>query len=572
MTIHDSGLRIEGFDELTPIGRGGSSDVYRGRGRRARPHRGRQGPALRRAKSAGSDPARSCVSARRPSACRTTPNIATVFRSGVTADGRPYVVVEDADQRLARRRAPRRAALARACRRGRTGHRRRAGVRADAHGVQHRDVKPSNVLVVADCGTPLLADFGLAVVAGLDRDHGQRPSRPPLAYVPPSARSSAARPTDERSDVYSLGRHAVRADRGSTTVRRAGAHDAGGPGPDVELERATDHACRCVACRYVNLAMSMLSADPSARPDLEAVIVAPRGSPRRPTIVDRSPSPTAARTRRGWHRARRGRGLRRRVVVGSRRRHRETSPAARLAATPCAARGSTPYRAGTDESAELAASLSGTDAATAAIVDRPATAAADRGVPAGTDLPGDPVPPRLDAMAVLTSERCRAVVLGVLPVGDDHDGFAATARPRGQRVRHRRPLRPGERVTRRPSSSGAVRSASASPPPRATSMATTCTSTSAPRRCRLGPRGPTRSARGPSPPTSGAPGSRRPWCTSSGWVARCGRPGSEPAPHEPHEHRAPPPARRHRDRRRGLTRFRPGGRRRSSARRRGRCR
>ncbi len=77
---------------------------------------------------------------------------------------------------------------------------------AHAHerGVQHRDVKPSNVLVTAD-GRALLLDFGLASsteATPLTRTGSQIGSLP---YMAPERIRDAATSSDPRSDVYSLG-------------------------------------------------------------------------------------------------------------------------------------------------------------------------------------------------------------------------------------------------------------------------------------------------------------------------------------------------------------------------------
>lgn len=87
------------------------------------------------------------------------PSIVTVYQAGISADGRPYIVMEYCPGSLAQRFRVERMPLAEVLSIGV----RMAGALESAHhaGLIHRDVKPSNILVTT-FGAPVLADFGIS--------------------------------------------------------------------------------------------------------------------------------------------------------------------------------------------------------------------------------------------------------------------------------------------------------------------------------------------------------------------------------------------------------------------------
>jgi WD40 repeat protein/serine/threonine protein kinase len=132
------------------------------------------------------------------------PGVTRLLDGGLTADGRPYLVMEYVDdQPIDRwcdaRRTPVRERIElfrRVCETLDHAHRR---------GVVHRDIKPGNVLVTAD-GRPKLLDFGIAKILDPDRaldltlaEH--RPLTPGYAS-PEQVRGRSVTPA---SDVYCLG-------------------------------------------------------------------------------------------------------------------------------------------------------------------------------------------------------------------------------------------------------------------------------------------------------------------------------------------------------------------------------
>ncbi len=87
------------------------------------------------------------------------PSIVTVYQAGISADGRPYIVMEFCPDSLSQRYRIERMPVAEVM----TVAVRLAGALESAHlaGLIHRDVKPSNILVTS-FGQAVLADFGIS--------------------------------------------------------------------------------------------------------------------------------------------------------------------------------------------------------------------------------------------------------------------------------------------------------------------------------------------------------------------------------------------------------------------------
>ncbi|SPM40097.1 protein kinase, partial [Mycobacterium numidiamassiliense] len=129
------------------------------------------------------------------------PNILNILRVGITASGRPFIVMpycsEDSLAVRLRREGP--IPWPEAMRIGV----KLSGALETAHksGILHRDIKPANVLV-NDYGEPQLADFGIAhIEGGYETSSGFFSGT--IDYTPPE--SLAGNPATVASDVYSLG-------------------------------------------------------------------------------------------------------------------------------------------------------------------------------------------------------------------------------------------------------------------------------------------------------------------------------------------------------------------------------
>jgi serine/threonine-protein kinase len=139
---------------------------------------------------------------------------------------------------------------------------------AHEHGVIHRDVKPSNVVITGKRGHIKLTDFGIAHLTNSEQTQdGQMLGSP--RYMSPE--QAMGRQVDGRSDIFSLGvmlyemitgQYAFDGDSLPTILYRV-INEA--PTPATSLR---PH----VPAGLANLLTSMLSKDPQSRPDARAVV------------------------------------------------------------------------------------------------------------------------------------------------------------------------------------------------------------------------------------------------------------------------------------------------------------
>ncbi len=248
-------LGIPGLTDPVEIGRGGSGVVYRARQ-----------PGLNRVVavkvlSAVLDRAGLDRFDREAFAMGTVaghPNIVQVLTTGATPMGRPYLVMPyvEGGSLADRLPVPWQQAVSYGVR--------LSGALETAHraGVLHRDVKPSNVLISA-FGEPLLADFGIARVAGgFETSEGLISASIPYA----SPEVLDGRPGAPAGDIYALAATIFCAITGRPPFA-AGPDEAlvalylrivRDPVPDLRGRGVPDAVCRALE--------SALSKDPTQRP------------------------------------------------------------------------------------------------------------------------------------------------------------------------------------------------------------------------------------------------------------------------------------------------------------------
>jgi serine/threonine protein kinase len=255
---------LPGLADLSPIGTGGFADVYRAR----QVHLGRW-VALKVFRVALHDPA---VTSQFRAECQAVGrlddhlHVIRVYDAGLLQDGRPYLVMELCDSSLHELVVRRGGALPES-ETVELGYRVAIALLA-AHAAQviHGDVTPHNVLI-RPSGSPVLADFGLAVL----RDYrGNTATGFNPAYAAPEALSHEGR-IDERTDVYGLGAtlYAMLTGRAPFALRW-GEDDAERNRRVLEEPVAWPPGV-VVSDRVHGLVSAMLAKEPARRPELGAV-------------------------------------------------------------------------------------------------------------------------------------------------------------------------------------------------------------------------------------------------------------------------------------------------------------
>lgn len=197
-TFEWRGRRVAQYTVLDTLGAGGMGLVYKARDERLGRHVALK--FLPQHLSLQPSAKTRLLLEARAAAALDHPNICTIHEVGETPDGQLFIAMpvydgETLQARVERGPLPFDEAIAIAVQLA------RGLERAHAHGIVHRDVKPSNVMLLADGGVKLL-DFGIATMADASgAGHGAPFGT--IAYMSPEHTRGDA--VDPRADIWSLG-------------------------------------------------------------------------------------------------------------------------------------------------------------------------------------------------------------------------------------------------------------------------------------------------------------------------------------------------------------------------------
>src|SRR5262245_55775349 len=197
--VKDTHWRVDNYEVLEEIGRGGMGVIYRARQRHSR-----RIVALKRMVSYHADSRETRERFRREAEAAASldhPNILPIYEVGQGEDGLPFFSMKYAAGGSLQKAAPVLRGEQRECVRL-IAKVARAVQYAHEHGIVHRDLKPGNILLDAH-GEPFVTDFGLAkwLDSNTDLTRTLAIFGTPGYIAPEQARGS----TTPTADVYSLG-------------------------------------------------------------------------------------------------------------------------------------------------------------------------------------------------------------------------------------------------------------------------------------------------------------------------------------------------------------------------------